>query len=100
MRMAWLTCLLLAIGLSTGTPAGAQIKLGVAGPMTGPNAVFGEQMRKGAEAAAAAINAKGGIAGQQVEIVVADDVSDPRQGVAAANKLADQGIKLVVGHFN
>ncbi|MDZ5451791.1 ABC transporter substrate-binding protein [Labrys sedimenti] len=100
MRMAWLTCLFLAIGLSTGTPAGAQIKLGVAGPMTGPNAVFGEQMRKGAEAAAKAINAKGGIAGQRVEIVIADDVSDPRQGVAAANKLASQGVRLVVGHFN
>ncbi|MGJ4854962.1 ABC transporter substrate-binding protein [Labrys sp. La1] len=100
MRMAWLTCLLLAIGLSTGTPAGAQIKLGVAGPMTGPNAGFGEQMRKGTEAAVAAINAKGGIAGQRVEIVIADDASDPRQGVAAANKLAAQGVKLVVGHFN
>ncbi|WP_348536123.1 ABC transporter substrate-binding protein [Labrys sp. LIt4] len=98
--MAWLTCLLVAAGLSIGTPAAAQIKLGVAGPMTGPNAVFGEQMRKGAEAAVAAINARGGIAGQQVEIVIADDVSDPKQGVAAANKLASQGVKLVVGHFN
>lgn len=100
MRMAWLTCLLLAMGLSIGTPARAQIKLGVVGPMTGPNAAFGEQMRKGIEAAVAAINAKGGIAGQRVEIVVADDVSDPRQGVAVANKLAAQGVKLVVGHFN
>lgn len=100
MRIASLTFLLVMLGLSSGTPATAQVKLGVAGPMTGPNAVFGEQMKKGAEAAVAAINAKGGIGGKRVEIVIADDVSDPRKGVEAANKLAARGVKMVVGHFN
>lgn len=37
-----------AVGaLALFSPVHAQIKIGVAGPMTGPNAVFGEQMRRG-----------------------------------------------------
>ena len=80
--------------------ASAQIKIGVAGPITGPNAAFGAQLKNGAEQAAADINAKGGINGQQVQIVVGDDVSDPKQGVSVANKFVGDGVKIVLGHFN
>ena len=65
--------------------ANAQIKLGVGGPLTGPNAAFGAQLQKGAEQAAADINAAGGINGEQIKIVLGDDVSDPKQGVSVAN---------------
>nr|WP_246180091.1 branched-chain amino acid ABC transporter substrate-binding protein [Microvirga thermotolerans] len=80
--------------------AHAQVKIGVAGPITGPNAAFGAQLTNGAEQAVADINAAGGILGQKLEVVLADDVSDPRQGVSVANKLASEGVKFVVGHFN
>ena len=80
--------------------ANAQIKIGVGGPLTGPNAAFGAQLKNGAEQAAADINAAGGINGQKIEIVLGDDVSDPKQGVSVANKFVGDGVKFVVGHFN
>lgn len=78
----------------------AQIKLGVAGPITGPSAAFGAQLRNGAEQAVEDINASGGILGQKITLHLGDDVSDPKQGVSVANKMVGEGVRLVVGHFN
>jgi branched-chain amino acid transport system substrate-binding protein len=80
--------------------ANAQIKLGVAGPITGPNASFGAQLKNGTEQAVEDINAAGGILGQKLVLSVGDDVSDPKQGVSVANKFVGDGVKWVVGHFN
>ena len=80
--------------------ASAQIKVGVAGPLTGPNAAFGAQLKNGAEQAAADINAKGGINGQQIQLSFGDDASDPKQGVSVANKMFGEGVKFIIGHFN
>jgi hypothetical protein len=66
------------------------IRIGVAGPMTGPSALFGAQMRRGVQQAALDINAKGGINGQKVELIWGDDASDPKQGVSIARKLRRQ----------
>ncbi len=91
----------LAAGLAfTGAAHAADFKLGVAGPMTGPNAVFGAQLQKGTEQAVEDLNAKGGILGNKITIEVGDDASDPKQGVSVANKFVGDGIKYVVGHFN
>jgi branched-chain amino acid transport system substrate-binding protein len=81
------------------TTAGAEILIGVAGPMTGAQSWFGEQFERGARMAAADLNAEGGILGQEVELVVGDDFCDPDQAVAAANKLAGDGVIFVVGHW-
>jgi branched-chain amino acid transport system substrate-binding protein len=92
----------LAFGIAVvlaGT-AQAQIKFGVAGPITGANAAFGAQLKNGAEQAIADINAAGGILGQKITITLGDDVSDPKQGVSVANKFAADGAKFVIGHFN
>ena len=70
------------------------------GPMTGPDAAFGAQLKNGAEQAVADINAAGGIMGQQVELMVGDDAGDPRQGVSVANDFLGDGVHFVVGHFN
>ncbi|MEJ1117165.1 branched-chain amino acid ABC transporter substrate-binding protein [Phyllobacterium sp. CCNWLW109] len=83
-----------------GANARADILIGVAGPITGPNAAFGAQFQKGAERAAADINAAGGVLGQQISIRIGDDVSDPKQGISVANKFVSDGVKFVVGHFN
>jgi branched-chain amino acid transport system substrate-binding protein len=74
------------------------ITIAVAGPMTGPVATIGEQMKRGAEAAAAAINDAGGVNGRKVKIVVQDDACDPKQAVAIANLIVGQQIKFVDGH--
>jgi branched-chain amino acid transport system substrate-binding protein len=87
-------------GLALTSAAQAQVKFGVAGPLTGPNAAFGDQLRKGAQMAVDDINAAGGINGQKIELSFGDDRSDPREGVSVANKFVSDGVKFVVGHFN
>jgi branched-chain amino acid transport system substrate-binding protein len=100
MKRSLLTCLSLAGVLLLGGGAEAQIKIGVAGPITGANASFGAQLTQGVEQAAADINAAGGILGQKIEVEQGDDVSDPKQGVSVANKFVGDGVHFVVGHFN
>lgn len=100
MKTKLLAGLTLGLGLALAVPAQAQIRLGVAGPITGPNASFGAQLRHGVEQAVEDINAAGGILGQRIQLSVGDDVSDPRQGVNVANKFVGDGVKWVVGHFN
>jgi branched-chain amino acid transport system substrate-binding protein len=91
----------IALGLMAfAGAANAQIKIGVAGPITGPNAAFGAQLKNGVEQAVEDINAAGGINGQRLQVVIGDDVSDPKQGVSVANKFVSEGVKMVVGHFN
>ncbi|MDX2258294.1 MAG: branched-chain amino acid ABC transporter substrate-binding protein [Hyphomicrobiaceae bacterium] len=80
--------------------APATIKMAVAGPLTGGSAAFGAQLKNGATQAVEDINAAGGIAGAKIELSVEDDASDPKQGVSIANKLAGEGVKFIVGHFN
>jgi branched-chain amino acid transport system substrate-binding protein len=82
-----------------GGPARAEILIGVAGPMTGKNAWFGEQMERGAAQAVADLNAARGVLGQQVELITVDDFCDPEQAVAAAKKLVSDGVIFVAGHF-
>ena len=80
-------------------PAWAQVRIGFAGPVTGSNAVFGAQMKTGAEQAVADLNAHGGVLGQQVALDIGDDACDPKQAVSVANRLVRDGVVLVVGHF-
>lgn len=80
-------------------PAYADIKIAVAGPMTGGEAAFGDQMRRGAEQAVADINAAGGVNGEQLVLQVGDDACDPRQARSVAEQLAQDGVVFVAGHF-
>src|SRR5690606_356 len=100
MKKNLLAALATAAILVSGSVAHAEILLGVAAPITGPNAAFGAQILRGAEQAVADLNAAGGINGEQVRIVVGDDVSDPRQGISVANKFVADGVRLVVGQYN
>jgi len=86
--------------LLTAGSAQAQVKFGVAGPITGANAAFGAQLTNGVQMAVDDINAAGGILGQKIEVEQGDDVSDPKQGVSVANKFVGDGVKFVIGHFN
>lgn len=77
-----------AMGWSSA-PAAAQesIKIGVNQPLTGAVAASGTYVTQGARIAAEEINAAGGIKGMQVELVVEDNKSNPKEAVAAAEKL-------------
>jgi branched-chain amino acid transport system substrate-binding protein len=97
--MLW-PALAVAASLAAASGAAADIKLGVAGPITGGSAAFGAQLKQGVEQAVADINAAGGILGQKIVVSVGDDRADPKEGVSVANKFVGDGIKFVIGHFN
>src|SRR5258707_8768285 len=97
-----ITTLGLALGtaIAFASAAQADIKMAVTGPLTGPNAAFGAQLKNGVEQAVEDINAAGGILGQKIVLSYGDDVSDPKQGVSLANKFSGDGVKYVIGPFN
>jgi branched-chain amino acid transport system substrate-binding protein len=88
-----------ALLLATGAARAADIEIAVVGPITGSEATFGEQMKRGAEMAVADINAKGGVLGNKLHLNVADDACDPKQAVAAANEVAGKKVVLAAGHY-
>ena len=87
-----------ALALCAGA-AQAQIKIGVAGPLTGANAAFGTQLVTGANLAVSDINKAGGVLGKQLQATTVDDACDPKQAVTAANTLVSDGVVMVDGHF-
>jgi branched-chain amino acid transport system substrate-binding protein len=90
----------LGFAFALAQSATAQVKFGVGGPITGPNAATGAQMKNGVEQAATDINGAGGILGNKLSVEFGDDVSDPKQGVSVANNFAADGVKFVIGHYN
>jgi len=87
------------VALSVSTEAHADVTLGVAGPMTGGNAAFGDQLLNGVKVAVEQVNADGGLLGEQIRLQVGDDQGDAKQGVNVANYFAGDGVKFVIGHM-
>ncbi|MBA4374032.1 MAG: branched chain amino acid ABC transporter substrate-binding protein, partial [Thermodesulfovibrio sp.] len=76
------------------------IKIGVAGPMTGDQSRFGMDFRNGVSLAVDDWNAKGGLLGKKIELIIEDDQHDPKQAVSVANKIVNSGAAGIIGHFN
>nr|VFK56945.1 MAG: branched-chain amino acid transport system substrate-binding protein [Candidatus Kentron sp. TUN]VFK64476.1 MAG: branched-chain amino acid transport system substrate-binding protein [Candidatus Kentron sp. TUN] len=91
--------ILVLVGTAVGVPSKADIRIALVAPMTGQSTVFGEQMRRGAEAAVKDINKSGGVLGQKLKLHIRDDACDPKQAVTVANQMAHKGVKFVAGHF-
>ena len=85
MKMTAAACLAMALG----GPASAQevFRFGLAMPLTGSQALYGQDQVKAAEWAVSEINAKGGINGKKLEMIVLDTQGDPQLGIQAANRL-------------
>jgi branched-chain amino acid transport system substrate-binding protein len=82
-----------------GAKAGqAEIKIGLAGPLTGSVQWIGEQQQIGAERAVADLNAEGGLLGEEIVLIPVDDACDADQALAAARQLVDEGVVFVDGH--
>src|SRR6056297_1657325 len=93
------TALAALAGAFLSAPAMAQVTVAVVGPQSGPLASFGAMMAAGAGRAAQAINARGGVRGETVEVVVRDDVGDPARARTVAGGLAAEGVAAVIGHL-
>ncbi|AJK44633.1 branched-chain amino acid ABC transporter substrate-binding protein [Burkholderia plantarii] len=86
-----------------GTAYAEDVKIGFAAPMTGAQAHYGKDMQNGIVLAIEDFNAtKPVIGGKPVTFVLdtQDDQADPRTGTTVAQKLVDDGIKGMLGHFN
>jgi branched-chain amino acid transport system substrate-binding protein len=88
---------LLAAVAEVGT-ARAELLVGAGVPVTGQYAWNGEPTEGGIRQAVVDLNAAGGLLGEQLRVVVADDYCDPQQATAAARKLVADGVRVVVGH--
>ncbi|BFN13102.1 amino acid ABC transporter substrate-binding protein [Marinobacter sp. EVN1] len=88
-----------SVALMAAGQAAAEIKVGIAGPMTGPVAQYGDMQFSGARMAIEQINAAGGVMGEDLVAVEVDDVCDPKQAVTVANRLVNEGVRYVVGHL-
>ena len=80
-------------------PASADIVIGVAGPLSGQYQSFGTQMLNGVKAGVDAANATGGINGENLSIITADDQCDNRKAEEAAQNLINQRVDVVIGHY-
>src|SRR5512134_3512334 len=88
------------LALSAVPTAHAQpIKIGLMAPLTGSWASEGQEMKRNVELLAAEQNARGGLLGKQIEIVVEDDGGDPRTAALAAQRLVTKGAVAVVGTY-
>lgn len=75
------------------------IKIGVAGAHTGDLASYGLPSVKAAELVVEEWNAKGGVLGKKIELVVADDVCKPEVATNTASKLVGDKVVAVIGHI-
>ena len=84
---------LLTIGAVFGTGVearAADIVIGVVGVMSGPYAIWGENLREGATLAAETINEKGGVGGHRFSLLFRDDEANPTKSVTAVTELIER----------
>ncbi|AYQ92658.1 branched-chain amino acid ABC transporter substrate-binding protein [Burkholderia gladioli] len=91
--------------VAAGTPASAAdlVKIGFAAPLTGTQSNYGTDMQKGVQLAIDDVNAtKPVIGGKPVTFTLdsQDDQADPRTGTTVAQRLIDDGVSGIIGHFN
>jgi branched-chain amino acid transport system substrate-binding protein len=91
----------LAVSLCAG--AETVVKIGAAGPLTGSSAQSGKDDERGVQLAINELNARKMIIGGQpvrFQLESVDDQGDPKVGVNVAQKLVDDGVAVVIGHYN
>ncbi|MCW5199192.1 branched-chain amino acid ABC transporter substrate-binding protein [Desulfobulbus sp. F1] len=91
--------LLFSVALAGNAFAADSIKIGVVGSHSGDLASYGIPTMRAAELVAENINAKGGINGAKVELLIEDDACKPETAANIAAKFVSAGVKLVIGHI-
>ena len=95
---------LAVLGLGASAVSAQEVvKLGVAAPLTGTQAHLGKDIENGVRLAIEEYNAKGvTLGGKKVkfDVQAEDDQADPKTATTVAQRLADSGVKGVVGHLN
>ncbi|GHU63791.1 branched chain amino acid ABC transporter substrate-binding protein [Clostridia bacterium] len=109
-RLAKLLVVIMVLGLVAMSVAacgggsskgGETISIGMALPLTGDSAMYGETVRDGVQFGVDEINAAGGIDGKQIKLVIEDDKGNPQEAAMVAQKLSgDDSLFCVIGHVN
>ena len=100
MLVALMLALVTGCSQLTGGGNSGDIYFGVSGPLTGPNAEYGQIWKKAFDIAVEELNAKGGIKGRKVQYLFEDTQSDPKQSVPIAEKFVnDKRIVAEIGDF-
>ncbi|GAB7531431.1 branched-chain amino acid ABC transporter substrate-binding protein [Pseudomonas sp. 3A(2025)] len=92
------------VGIGTVQADGAQVvRIGFAGPLTGPSGHQGLDVEHGVSIAIEEANQQRLKLDDKVvefKLVAEDDVADPRTGTAVAQRLVDAKVAVVIGHYN
>lgn len=90
---------LCAVSLMAGLSWAETLKVGVQAPITGSYANEGQGIENGVRLLAAQINAKGGVLGQQIEVIACDDQGTAMAAAICAKDLVNKGVKMVIGSY-
>jgi branched-chain amino acid transport system substrate-binding protein len=96
MSLGWAIALTVTMAL---TSAKAEVLVGVPLADNPDTYVYDKHVQVSAELAAADLNAKGGVLGEQVRLIFANDECKPEPAVAVAEKFVQQGVDFVAGHL-
>lgn len=77
------------------------VRLGATLDLTGPNATYGDQVKKGIDLAVDEINDQGGIGGKKIQVTYLDSKSDPKLAVTNAQQLISvNNSKVLLGEIS
>jgi branched-chain amino acid transport system substrate-binding protein len=82
---------------TTAAPTGEPIRIGALTSLTETFTAWGVQVRDGMQLAVDEINAEGGVDGRMLELVVADDQSNPEAGVEGLERMVEQDGVVAAG---
>ncbi|MBN1303630.1 MAG: ABC transporter substrate-binding protein [Anaerolineales bacterium] len=97
-RFCFVAIIICLLGTSS-CAAYKPIKVGFSGGLTGRNAALGVDGRDGALLAVEVINARGGVNGRPLQLIVQDDLSTREGALEADKKLMELGVVAIIGHM-
>lgn len=98
--LAGIAALMLVVALAgCGDGSSKTVKIALQAPITGDYAYEGQMAKQSVEVAAELINKAGGVLGKQVEVVVVDDGSNPKDSALAAQKAVSQKAVAVIASY-
>jgi len=90
-----------AAGPALAAPQGEPVEIGVLAPLTGTQAVMGEDLTTGAQMAVDEANAAGGVLGRPLKLVIEDTETRPAPAMDAARKLLQvDNVPVLTGGFS
>ncbi|AFZ66441.1 ABC transporter substrate-binding protein [Deinococcus peraridilitoris] len=88
------------LALASSALAQDTIKIGAITSVTGRFAEFGKQQLAGFKVGVDEVNRKGGVNGKKIELIIEDNASDVNKGLAAAERLVNAGVPIVINEYS